>query len=117
MVRRWRWRGDPAAIALRSVGTDPNATFRDVPGVLWPPNEVTRRIRATENQATAIPGRYSDELLGPIDPMTLDEVPVDIDPEPGSFRECRHRSFDLQRVADDRELVIGRAQAVAGIPI
>src|SRR4051794_10969916 len=31
---------------------------------MWSPQEVIRRIRATEKTAAAIPERYSDELLG-----------------------------------------------------
>jgi len=30
---------------------------------MWSPQEVIRRIRATEKTAAAIPERYSDELL------------------------------------------------------
>jgi hypothetical protein len=53
----------PAAIVRESRASDRDAGFPGDPGESWSPEGVTRRIRATEKTATAIHGRYSDELL------------------------------------------------------
>ena len=63
----------PPAIGRESSASDRNAAFPGDPGGFWSPKEVTRRIRATEKTATAIQGRYSDELLAYI---TLTDSPL-----------------------------------------
>jgi len=66
----------PAAIARGSVLSDPNAAFRGDPGRSWSPKEGNREIPAGEETATAIPGRYSDELLVATDPTVSAEFVI-----------------------------------------
>ena len=64
MIIRWKWLVDfPRAIATKSVGRDPNVSFQDDPEGFGPPKDVTRKVRAREKTAMAIPEHYSDELL------------------------------------------------------
>jgi DDE superfamily endonuclease len=51
------------ALGRRSSVRDWKVSDPVDPRGLWSPKEVARRIRAIENTATAIRGRYSDELL------------------------------------------------------
>jgi hypothetical protein len=53
----------PAAIAWESALSEPNAAFRGDSDRSWSPKEGIGEIPAREETATAIPGRYSDELL------------------------------------------------------
>src|SRR5947209_17871937 len=53
----------PAAIAWESALSEPNAAFRGDSDRSGSPKEGIGEIPAREETATAIPGRYSDELL------------------------------------------------------
>ena len=50
-------------IAWESALSDPNAASRGDPDRSWSPKEGIGEVPAREETATAIPGRYSDELL------------------------------------------------------
>jgi hypothetical protein len=63
----------PAVIARESALRDPNAAFRGDPNRSWSPKEGLGEIPASEKAATLIPGRYSDELLGHLNPETHSE--------------------------------------------
>src|SRR5947209_16769543 len=54
----------PAAIAWESALSEPNAAFRGDSDRSGSPKEGIGENPAREETATAIPGRYSDELLG-----------------------------------------------------
>src|SRR3954453_20842831 len=53
----------PAAIARESALSEPNAAFRGDSDRSWSPKEGIGEIAAGGEAETAIPGRYSDELL------------------------------------------------------
>jgi hypothetical protein len=88
----------PPAIGRGSSVSDRNAAFPVDPGGLWSPKKVTGRIRATEETATAIRDRYSDELLGMVASSPRFR-PYEAKRRPAVFEYASTPRIGLQRLA------------------